>query len=354
MLHLRLCLCLSALAGAALPAYSQSLVMSLPRQSQRSSVSQRVALTDITITYHRPLAGGRKIWGVPNLAPYDKVWRAGANENTTFEVSDPVTVEGQRLERGVYGLHMIPNPDSFTVIFSRNSTSWGSFTYDPKEDALRVTVKPRAVEMHEALTYEFDDVKPDSTVVTMLWEKLAVPFTVKTSMEATLANIRNQLRNSAQYIWAGYDDAATWCVDNKVNLEEALTWADRSIQQEERFENLTTKARILEAMNRGSEATALRTKSMEIANALQLYVYGRNLQTQKQKAEAIAVYRTVAKRFPNHWLGHLALARSLAADGKFDSAIEEVRASMAIAPPVQKSGLEGLVKRLENKEDING
>ena len=100
MLHLRLCLCLSALAGAALPAYSQSLVMSLPRQSQRSSVSQRVALTDITITYHRPLAGGRKIWGVPNLAPYDKVWRAGANENTTFEVSDPVTVEGQRLERG--------------------------------------------------------------------------------------------------------------------------------------------------------------------------------------------------------------------------------------------------------------
>src|SRR5689334_19370887 len=107
-------------------------------------------------------------------------------------------------------------------------------------------------------------------------------------------------------------------------------------------------------MNRGSEATALRAKSLEIANALQLYVYGRNLQTQKQKAEAIAVYRTVAKRFPNHWLGHLALARSLAADGKFDSAIEEVRASMASAPAVQKSGLEGLVKRLENKEDING
>ena len=275
-------------------------------------------------------------------------------ENTTFEVSDPVTVEGQRLEKGLYGLHMIPNEDSFTVIFSKNSTSWGSFSYEPKEDALRITVKPRAAEMHEALTYDFDEVKPDSAVVTMKWEKVAVPFTVKTDMDATLANIRNQLRNSAQYIWAGFDDAATWCVDNKINLEEALTWSDRSIQQEERFENLSTKARILEALNRTTDAKAVRAKSMEVANVMQLYFYGRQLQTQKQKAEAIAIYRMVAKRFSNHWLGHLALARTLAADGNFDAAIKEVRASLPDAPAQQKPNLEGLVKRLENKEDING
>jgi len=351
---LRLCLCLGAVGTAVAPAFSQSLVMSLPRQSQRASVSQRIALTDVTITYHRPLAGGRKIWGAPNIAPYDRVWRAGANENTTFEVSDPVTVEGQRLDRGMYGLHMIPNADSFTVIFSKNSTSWGSFTYDPKEDALRVTVKPRAIEMHEALTYEFEDVRPDSTQVVMSWEKVAVPFTVKTDLEATLANIRNQLRNSAQYIWTGFDDAATWCVDNKVNLDEALKWTDRSIQQEERFENLSTKARILEAMNRGSEAASIRTRSMEIANVTQLYFYGRQLQTQKKKSEAVAIYREVGKRFPNHWLGHIAQARALAADGKFDAAIQEVRASLSGAPEVQKPAIEGLVKRLENKEDING
>ena len=106
--NIRLLVCAGALGATALPAIAQSLVMSLPRQSQRASVSQRVALTDITIVYHRPLAGGRKIWGAPNLAPYGQVWRAGANENTTFEVTDPVTVEGQRLEKGVYGLHMIP------------------------------------------------------------------------------------------------------------------------------------------------------------------------------------------------------------------------------------------------------
>jgi hypothetical protein len=346
--------CLGALAGAAATAPAQSLVMSLPRQSQRATINQRVALTDITIAYHRPLVNGRKIWGVPNIAPYGQVWRAGANENTTFEVSDPVTIEGQRLERGIYGLHMIPNQDSFTVIFSKNATSWGSFSYDQKEDALRVTVKSQPVAMQEELTYEIDHVKPDSALVTLRWEKLAVPFTVKTDTEATLANIRNQLRNSAQYIWTGFDDAATWCVDNKVNLEEALTWVNRSISQEERFENLNTKARILTALNRESEAAAVRTKAMEIANAVQLYFYGRQLQTQHQKAEAIAIYRTVAKRFPNHWLGHIALARTLAADGNFEGAIKEVRSSLVDAPPQQKQGLENMVKRLENKEDING
>ena len=354
MQQLRLYLCVGAFAAVAAPAFSQSLVMSLPRQSQRASTSQRVALTDITVTYHRPLAGGRKIWGAPTIAPYGAVWRAGANENTTIEFSDQVMVEGQRLERGVYGLHMIPNTDSFTVIFSKNSTSWGSYAYDPKEDALRVTVKPRPAEMHEALTYEFEDVKPDSAVVTMYWEKLAAPFTVKTELTATLTSIRNQLRNSAQYIWTGFDDAATWCVENKVNLDEALIWADGSIQQEERFENLTTKARILEALHRDTDAKAVRTKSMEVANAQQLYFYGRQLQSQKQKAEAIAVYRMVAKRFSNHWLGHLAQARALAADGNFEGAIKEVRLSLPDAPAQQKPNLEGLVKRLENKEDING
>jgi hypothetical protein len=353
MQRLSLYVCLGALVSAAAPAFSQSLVMSLPRQSQRATVSQRLALTDVTITYHRPLAGGRKIWGAPNIAPYGNVWRAGANENTTFEVSDPVTIDGQRLERGAYGLHMIPNADSFTVIFSKNSTSWGSFTYDPKEDALRITVKPRVAEMHEALTYDFEDVKPDSAVTTLYWEKIAVPFTVKADQAATLANIRNQLRNSAQYIWAGYDDAATWCVDNKVNLDEALVWADRSIQQEERFENLSTKSRILEALNRDTEAKAAHDKSMQVANVMQLYFYGRQLQTNKKKAEAIEVYRAVAKRFPSHWLGHLALARSMAADGNFDGAIKEVRISLPDAPAQQKPNLENLVKRLENKEDIN-
>src|SRR6266567_8747328 len=118
---------------------AQSAILNLPRVSQHARSTQRIGITDITIDYHRPLVKSRKIFG--GLQAYGKVWRAGANDNTIFEVSDQITVNGQPLPKGVYGLHMIPGETSWVVIFSRNSTSWGSFTYDEAEDALRVTVK---------------------------------------------------------------------------------------------------------------------------------------------------------------------------------------------------------------------
>src|SRR5499425_2374729 len=109
--------------------------LNLPDVSQAAEVKQRVALTDITITYHRPLVNGRKIWG--GLVPYGQVWRAGANENTTIEFSTPVSVEGKPLPSGTYGLHMIPTNDTWTVIFSKMAVAWGSYTYNQSEDALR-------------------------------------------------------------------------------------------------------------------------------------------------------------------------------------------------------------------------
>jgi hypothetical protein len=342
------------LASVAIPAGAQSLVMTLPRQSQRAAAMQRIGLTDITVTYHRPLVGGRKVWD--GMVPYGQVWRAGANENTTIEFSDPVTVEGQALPKGIYGLHMIPTADSWTIIFSKASTAWGSFTYDQKEDALRVTVKPQAGEFHEALAYDFDDVKDESTLVTLRWEKVAVPFRVAVAgKEVTLQNIRNQLRNTAQYTWMGWDDAANYCLSAKSNLEEGLRWADRSIQAEERFENLMTKAKLLEAMNRGAEATTARNKALEIGSAIQLYSWARQLQTQKRKSEAIDGYRIVARRFPEHWIGHVAKARVHAADGDFENALKEIQAAKAAGvPDPTKPSLEVLQKRLENKEDVNG
>src|SRR6202045_1192028 len=129
----------AALIGIAISTARADL--DLPDVSQLAVNKQRIALTDITITYHRPLVNGRKIWG--GLVPYGKVWRAGANENTTIEFSDPVSVEGKPLAKGVYGLHMIPNPDSWAVIFSKTNTAWGSYSYKQDEDALRVDVKPK-------------------------------------------------------------------------------------------------------------------------------------------------------------------------------------------------------------------
>src|SRR5246127_4273418 len=186
---------LSLLAGSAEAQFkngSQATELNIPRLSQRGTVTQRIGLTDVTITYHRPAVGGREIWG--KTVPYGQVWRAGANDNTTIAFTDDVSIEGKPLVAGTYGLHMIPDKEQWTIIFSKNSTSWGSFSYDQKEDALRVTVKPHPAESFDMLTYVFDDVKPDSAAATLRWEKLAVPFRVSVDTKpVVLKSITNAL-----------------------------------------------------------------------------------------------------------------------------------------------------------------
>ena len=328
--------------------------LNLPDVSQAAEVKQRIALTDITINYHRPLVNGRKIWG--GLVPYGKVWRAGANENTVIEFSDPVSVEGQPLAKGTYGLHMIPNPDSWTIIFSKTNTAWGSYSYDQKEDALRVNVKPRPLaETKEALEFDFEDLKPDSTAVTLKWEKVGVPFTVSVNdADQTLENIRAQLKGRSQFTWQALDEAAQFCLTRKINLDEALRWADASIQNEERFDNLSTKADILKALNRPDEAKTTWNHALELAKAPQLYSYGRQLQNQKKGAEAMDIFKEVAKRFPQGVYGSLAQARIKSAAGDFAGAISDAKQAQAAAPTdAQKQSIQALITRLDAKQDIN-
>ena len=357
MHKVRLLVLLSAvlLAGSiaqAQTATGETLMLNLPRQSQHAQVMQRIGVTDITINYHRPLANGRQIWG--KVVPYGQVWRAGANENTTITFTDPVTIEGQPLDKGTYGLHMIPGENQWTVIFSKDSTSWGSFSYKQDQDALRVNVKPQTAELHDALAYDFNDVKPDSTVVTMSWDKVSVPFKVQVNVnEIVTASIHRQLYGLNQYYWEGWDDAAGYFLANKINLDEALKDEDQSIQAEERFDNLMNKAKILDALGRKEDATLYRGKALDKASALQLYFYGRQLQNEKKAEEAFAVYRSTAKKFPDFWTSHMGLARVYSAQGDFDNAVKEVKLSLASAPDSNKSNLEGYVKRLQNKEDIN-
>jgi hypothetical protein len=333
-------------------ATGETLMLDLPRQSQHALLTQRIGITDITINYHRPLANSRKIWG--KVVPYGEVWRAGANENTVITFSDPVTIEGQPLDKGAYGLHMIPGENQWTVIFSKNSTSWGSFTYKQEEDALRVNVKPQTAELHDALAYDFDEVKPDSTVVTMRWEKVAVPFKVAVKVnDLVTASIHRQLHGLNQYYWEGWDDAAGYFLANKMNLDEALKDEEQSIQIEERYDNLMSKSNILGAIGRKDEATVFKNKALERANALQLYVYGRQLQGDKKQDEAFALYRSNAKKFPDDWTSHLGLARVYSGQGDFDNAVKEIKTSLGGAPDVNKSSLENYVKRLQAKDDIN-
>ncbi len=358
MHKVRLLAMLSAvlLAGSlaqAQTATGETLMLNLPRASQHALISQRIGITDITINYHRPLANGRQIWG--KVVPYGQVWRAGANENTTITFSDPVTIEGQALDKGTYGLHMIPGENQWTVIFSKDATSWGSFSYKQDQDALRVNVKPQAAELHNALAYDFDSVKPDSTVVMMSWDKVAVPFNVAVKVnDIVTAGIHRQLYGLNQYYWEGWDDAAGYFLANKINLDEALKDEDLSIQAEERYDNLMNKSKILDEMGRKEDADLFRTRALDKGSALQLYFYGRQLQADKKQEDALAIYRSNAKKFPDYWTSHLGLARVYSSQGDFDNAVKEVKLSLSSgAPDSNKSNLENYVKRLQNKEDIN-
>lgn len=344
--------CLAGTANAQFKNGSQPTELSIPRVSQRGTVSQRIGLTDITITYHRPEVGAREIWG--KTVPYGKVWRAGANENTTINFSDDVTVEGKPLSAGTYGLHAIPDKDQWTIIFSKNSTSWGSFSYDEKEDALRVTTKPQVADFREALTYTFEEVKPDSAAATLRWEKLAVPFHISVDVKAVvLRSVKNELRNVGGFTWAGYDEAAQWCVDNNYDLEEALKWEETSIQNEQRFENWETKSRILDAMGRKEESAKALSTALEKANAIQLYSYARGLQRQGNAKRAFELYPLVSKKDANHWISHLALARIDSNTGDFTTAAKEMTQAISGAPDGTKPFLQPLLKRLEAKDDIN-
>ncbi len=343
------CLPLAAMSGVS-PA--QSFVLDLPRQSQRAQISQRIGITDITISYHRPLVNDRKVWD--GLGPYGKVWRAGANENTTITFSDPVEIEGKPLDKGTYGLHMIPNADEWTIIFSKNSTSWGAFTYDEKEDALRVAVKPKAADMHNALTYDFDELHPDSAVVELEWEKIAVPFKVSVDVHDVVeASLKKQLRNLSQYTWISWDDAANYLLTEKIALDDALTYSNKSIENEDRFDNEDTKSKVLTALNRKEEAATAQKKALDLASPLQIHLYGRQLQAEKRSEEAFAIFRENAKKHPDQWFVHSGLARIYCSQGKFDDAAKEMKLALAGAPDNQKSYVDGLVKRLEAKQDIN-
>jgi hypothetical protein len=354
LLALLSCVSVSLIAsfGSAQTATGETLMLNLPRASQHATVMQRIGITDITINYHRPLANGRQIWG--KVVPYGQVWRAGANENTTITFTDPVMIEGQALDKGTYGVHMIPGESQWTVIFSKNSTSWGSFTYKQEDDALRVNVKAQAAEEHDALTYDFDDVKPGSAVVTMRWEKVAVPFKVGVNVnDLVTASIHRQLHGLNQYYWENWDDAAGYFLANKINLDEALKDEEMSIQNEERYDNLMNKSKILAAMGRQKDAEAFRTQALNKASAVQLYFYGRQLQADKKQDDALALYRSNAKKYPDYWTSHLGLARVYSAQGDYDNAVKEVKLSLTDAPEANKNALENYMKRLQAKEDIN-
>ncbi len=342
--------------GASLPssisAQPQNIGISLPNVSPRAETTQVVGLTEIDVSYHRPAVNDREIWGA--LVAYDQVWRAGANENTLISFSSDVTIEGKHLTAGTYGLHMIPGESEWQVILSKDTTAWGSFSYKEKADALRVSVKPQEDEFEERLSYSFEDLANESTTLNLRWEKLRIPVKIEVDTEAvSIASIRNQLKGLSQFFWTGWNQGATYCLKNDINLEEALQWADKSIQAEERFENLSTKAQILEKTGDTDQSTEIMARALEIGNAGQLHQYGRNLLGQGDSEEAMEIFQRNAQQNPEAWFIGFGLARGYSALGEFSKAAENMKASLDSAPDGQKAYVQGMIDKLEKNEDIN-
>jgi hypothetical protein len=147
------------------------------RVSPKAGIWQIVGLTKVDISYSRPGVKNRKIWG--ELVPYNKVWRAGADEATKFTFSTDVMIEGKKLSAGSYSFFVIPTEKEWTVIFNKVADQWGAFTYNEAEDALRFKVKPEKNTFHEWLVYSFSNMTQNSAVINLIWENLKVPFKIE-------------------------------------------------------------------------------------------------------------------------------------------------------------------------------
>ncbi len=348
--------------------------------NQRAEVSQWIGLVKITIVYHSPNVhggGGRDrtghIWG--EFIPYgffdegfgpsrSTPWRAGANESTTVTVSHDVKVEGKDLKAGTYALFLKLEKDGPWVwIFSNHSTGWGSYQYDPKDDALRVGVNPQPASYTEFLTYGFDERRPSSAMAFLQWENKRIPFKIEVPNvnELYVAQMRKELQEWPGFNYQNWQTAAQFCADNRVNLEEALVWAEKAISEpfrnaargREDFSTLGTKAAVLQAMGRDAEADAAMDRAIRLpaTPSVSIYQYCARLLAAGRKERAMEVARLNEQQHPEEkfWT-YLGLARAYTAAGDKNNAIKNWETALLGVPPSQRSQVpayENALKKLK-------
>jgi hypothetical protein len=360
-----------ALAGS-LFAQFPGLTLPPSGNNQKASVTQFIGPVRVTIEYSSPAVHGPggdqdrrgKIWG--KLVPYGlstdpfgngkpDPWRAGANENTVFTVSDDVTIEGQPLPMGRYGLHMIPGEETWTVIFSKDSEAWGSFFYDPSHDALRVTAKPHKSDYREWLTYDFVARRPEEATVEMQWEDLALPWTIKAPnlADVYISRLRKELTSVPGFRYSGYLAAIGYCLQVGKNLDQALEWADAAINMpyvgQANFQTLSMKARVLAKLGREAEAKPVMQAALHAPGTTptEIHQYARQLLGENKIDEAMQVFEYNAERYGDAWPVHVGLARGYAAKGDTKQALEHARKALPQAPDEQnRKILEAMIDAL--------
>ena len=363
---------LSALILSVAFCYSQIPLTVLPSGgNKKAMVGEQIGLTKVLVNYDRPGVKGRegKIWGQLVHVGYTDQgfgntktapWRAGANENTTMEFSTDVKIEGQVLPAGKYGFFVAYDPNECTLIFSKNSTSWGSYYYNDKEDALRVKVKPVAIDKSvEWLKYEFSDETENSAVISLLWEKLKIPFKVEVDyVKSQLESFRNELRTEKGFIWQSWEQAVNWCLQRNVNLDEALLWADSatstSFEGAKSFRAASTKAQILEKLGRTNDAAIVMKNALPNATMFEVHQYGRTLLAQKKNKEALEVFKSNYLKNPNQFTTLMGLVRGHSANGDYKTALDYANKALALAPDTNnKNNVTAMIDKLKAGKDVN-
>ncbi len=360
-------LCCLGIAGL----HAQHLTTMPSGGNKVAMVGEQIGLTQAVIHYNRPGVKGRegKIWG--QLVPEGYTdqgfgntkqapWRAGSNENTTIEFNTEVKVEGKPLAAGKYGFFVAYGTNECTLIFSKNSGSWGSYYYDPKEDALRVTVKPLTLEKSvEWLQFIFTNQTPDAATIELQWEKLAIPFSINVDLTATQLEIfRNELRTDKGFVWQTWDQAASWCLQNNTNLEQALLWADSASSAtfggNNFFQPQATKAMILQKMGKPAEADVIMKNAMPLASMNELHQYGRQLLGQKKAKEALEVFKMNYQKHPDVFTTLMGMVRGYSAVGDYKTALNYAKKAQPLAPDSNnKNNLDSIIKKLEAGQDVN-
>lgn len=339
----------------------------------RAMISEEVGITSITIRYGRPDVNKRegKIFGDGNLVTYGfsstnfltnkntSPWRAGANEATTITVEHDVKVEGKELKAGTYALFMAMGADQVTLIFSRETEAWGSFYYKEEDDVLRVNVKPQSLDKSvEWLKYEFIEQKEKHCVIALQWEKVSVPFKVEVDVDnIVLARLREQVTSQKGFNSNNMLQAAQYCLNKNINLEEALQWSIRAItgfQGQKSFITLRNLANAYEKLKRIPQADSTMDEALLIATANQYTAYGRQLIAQKRTDKAMEVLKASEKRYGDLFGVNNGLMSGYSAKGDFPNAIKYAEKALAQAPNENsKKQIEGYITKLREGKDIN-
>jgi hypothetical protein len=250
------------------------LKITTPQPSPKATVEQRVGLTDISVEYSRPGVKGRAVFG--DLVPYGKTWRTGANSNTKVTFSSDVSIDGQTLNAGSYGLYTVPNENSWEVMFYSESDNSGvPRDWDETKVVAKTSVEVYPMPMNvETFTITFDDVSGTSAVIGLLWEKtyVGIKFEVPTDklVSETIAAVMAASPEAGDYY-----NAAIYYRQQDLDIKKANEWMEKAMSLTEKpaFWQLRQQSLIYAKMGDTDKAIAVAEKSLELSKEAENEAY---------------------------------------------------------------------------------